>query len=207
MLTPLSIFVATSRPAADFLVQNFGNDWLTNMHEIDLPETVSWLALTPFSLGVLLLLSTFCLRLLWRCYGAWCAQLYRRQALQKLQVLNILWRNPAKRVAAAQGLAQLIRQVALTAWPTAHVASRLGDDWLSFLRASGVSSENVPPLLAQLSHLPATRVAQITQAQWQELLDWSEHWVRSHHVSLLDSQAFYKSHELNDSHEGRDAGL
>jgi len=191
----MSAVVTAGVSSADVFVQNFGNDWLTNMHEISLPEAVSWLAWTPFSCGVLFLLVLFFLRFLWRCYGAWRDRLYRRQALQKLRLLMALWREPDHRIAAAQGLAQLIRQVALTAWPSADVSSKLGVEWLKFLQASVEPPAAVPSLLAQLSHLPAARVEEISEAQWQALMDWSEHWIRGHRVSLATP------------HEVFDAGL
>jgi len=184
-----------SAERADFLVLNFGNDWLSNMHEIGVPEVVSWLALTPFNAALLLLLLLGGLRALRRYYDVWCQNQYRRQARQQLQRLDALRFQPEQRVAAAQGLAQLIRQVALTAWPRVDVAALLGDAWLDFLRTTSGRNEAVPDLLAQLSSLPDSRIEQLSDAQWQALMDWADRWIRYHRVVL------------NDSLEVPDAGL
>jgi len=206
MFTGHSIVDAIKVSSADFLVQNFGSDWLSNMHEINLPEDVSWLTVTPFSVGVVFLLVLFFLSRLWRYYVAWCDKLYRRQALQQLQLLTELWRAPAERVAAVQGLAQLVRQVALSAWPSVNVVSLLGDEWLHFLSASTASPEieaeiaaeivaeidKVPSIFAELSHLTKARVEQISEAQWQELMCWTERWICHHRVV---SAEFYGAHD------------
>jgi len=176
-----------SAERADFLLLNFGNDWLSNMHEIGLPEAVSWLSWTPFSAGLLLLLLLGGLRALWRYCGAWCQNQYRRQARQQLQQLHALRTQQGQRVAAAQGLAQLVRQVALTAWPRGDVAALLGDAWLDFLHTTGGGAEAVPELLAQLSSLPASHLEQLSGVQWQALIDWTDQWIRCHRVALDDS--------------------
>ena len=189
MTTALLASVADSAPRADFLVINFGNDWLANMHEINLPEAVSWLAITPLTLGVAFLLLLGALRMLWRTYARWRDNLYRRQALQQLEALNALWSQPKRRAEAAQDLALLLRQVALTAWPRAKVSVLLGGEWLDFLSLSGDRTEAAPSLIAQLSSLPASRIEQLSAAQWQELVDWTARWVRCHRVSFPDREA------------------
>jgi len=187
----LSTAVASAAERAGFLLLNFGNDWLTNMHEIGLPEAVSWLSLTPLSAGLVFLLLLGGLRALWRYYGAWCNDQYRRQARQQLQQLHALRTQQDQRVAAAQGLAQLIRQVALTAWPRVDVAALLGDAWLDFLHTTGGRAEAVPELLAQLSSLPESRLEQLSGAQWQALIDWTDQWIRCHRVALGDSREVF----------------
>jgi hypothetical protein len=186
--TELFSSAAGSVSRADFLVLNFGNDWLTNMHEINLPEAVSWFAITPLNLGVSFLLMLGVLRVLWRAYSRWNNNLYRRQALQQLEVLSALWSQPRQRIDAAQGLSLLLRQVALTAWPRANVTALLGREWLDFLQRSRDGAEPVPSLLAQLSSLPALHIEKLSDAEWTELLDWAAGWVRDHRVALADGE-------------------
>jgi len=183
----LSASVTSNASQADFLVLNFGNDWLTNMHEISFPAAVNWLTMTPFLGGLLFLLSLCFLRILWRTYCNWCDNLYRRQAHQKLLMLDTLWAQPIQRVEAAQGLAQLIRQVALTAWPGVNVTDFLGDVWLNFLRTSSGRPDEVPSLLSQLSYLPKSRIEQLTPEQWKEMVNWADQWILGHRVPLRDS--------------------
>ena len=177
--------MAAEKP--DFIRTNFGNDWLTNLHEVSLPGAISFLPSGPL-LWALLVIGMWLLgHALWWRYVNWCDQQYRRQALSKLSELQALWQQPASRVQASQELVILLRRVALTAWPRVDVAAKVGAAWLDFLTRTTKVSTAPPNILGELAYLPESQLQQITTEQWQESIAWVQDWIREHEAVLVDN--------------------
>lgn len=162
-----------------FITPDFGNDWLTNMHEVALPDTVGWLPSAPIWW---LLAGLLVLKLLhwgWLGYVHWCDNLYRRQALQQLLLLQ-----EADRRVIARELPALIRRVALSAWSRPLVASLSGPAWYRFLSQSSSSAEP-PESLQYLCYWPEEKLAELEEEEWQRLLAWSRGWIKRHRRGTL----------------------
>lgn len=176
--------MANERP--DFLVVNFGNDWLSSMHEISLPAAVAWLPQGPFWSALLLMACAGLSVYLWRVYRRYCSNHYRRQALARLQKISLQWKQQSGREKACRDLALLIRRVALTAWPRTDSASLVGQSWLEFLHKSA-PIDAPPALLSSLSSLPASQLHAMPETQWQELTQWVADWLIEHTPQSLEA--------------------
>lgn len=115
------------------LPRDFGNPWMSNLREIDLPDPVP---MTPEALGwwivlalVLAALSALFVRALRRRR----ANAYRREALRALDTVANAAAVPASRAGALSDLAALVKRTALSAYPRTRVASLSGPSWLAFL--------------------------------------------------------------------------
>lgn len=115
------------------LPEDFGNPWMSNLREIDLPEPVP---MTPQTFGwwvLLALVLAACAALVVRALRRRRANAYRREALRRLDELETAAAAPSSRAAALADLATLVKRTALSAYPRARVASLTGRSWLAFL--------------------------------------------------------------------------
>jgi len=159
-----------------FITPAFGNDWLTHLHEVQLPGGISWLPNAPVWWLLVAVLAVGVCRWGWRCYRRWCGQAYRREALRILQQ----WQTGREsRAVVARALPELIRRVALTAWPRRQVASLTGQAWYVFLKQTS-ETLSPPENLRYLAHWPEHRLAALTEREWTELMDWARAWILLH---------------------------
>jgi Domain of unknown function (DUF4381) len=177
--------MAVEKP--DFIGQNFGNDWLTNLNEVSLPQVTSSLPSGPLWWALAAMGIWFLGHALWQRYLHWCGQLYRRQALTQLSDLQTLWQQPTSRVQASRELVTLLKRVALTAWPRVDVASMVGSAWLDFLTRTTKASKAPPTILGELAYLPESQLQKVTTEQWQESIAWAQAWIREHKTVLVDN--------------------
>ncbi|BFM14023.1 DUF4381 domain-containing protein [Maricurvus nonylphenolicus] len=173
--------MASERP--DFLIQNFGNDWLSNMHEINLPGAISWLPQGAFWQALLLFVCVGIVAIIWRSYLRYCSNHYRRQAVARLQKIDLQWRQQGQREKACRDLALLVRRVALTAWPRKNSAALVGQPWLDFLQQTA-AIDTPPSLLPALSHIPAAQLEEISESQWSEIVQWVSRWLAVHQADV-----------------------
>ena len=153
------------------LPEDFGNPWMSNLEEIELPEPVpftfetpGWYLVAGFALVVGLWLA-------WRLWKRWQADAYRRVALEELAKLDF----PA-------GLPELLKRVALVAYPRAEVADLYGDAWLGFLDGTLRTtdfSQGAGRRLPDLAYSPGSGNG-MSAAESKELFDLARRWVRRH---------------------------
>ena len=165
------------------LPEEFGNPWMSNLQEIELPESVPF---TPEAVGWYALAGLLLLGLLWiacRLWRRWREGAYRREAQRELSELANLTRGTSTRSRALQGLPVLLKRVALVAYPRTEVARLSGDAWLGFLdEASGSTdfTRGVGRLLPVLAYDVAS-ASRITEAEASGLFSLAGRWIRGHH--------------------------
>jgi len=120
---------------------------LDNLHDIIVPNPVSWWPLAPgwyvLILGLIIAATWIGIRL----NRQWQQNRFRREALSELDSIK-----PSE-------LPALIKRVALCIWPREQVASLSGDDWLQFLDQSSNSdafTQGPGKKLSALSYSPDT---------------------------------------------------
>jgi hypothetical protein len=153
------------------LPEDFGNPWMSNLQELELPEPVRFTFETPGWYLLAGLVLAFGLWLAYRLWKRWQADAYRRAALAELAAIE-----------APRKLPELLKRVALVAYPRVQVAELHGDEWLGFLdRSLGTSdfSRGVGRQLPQLAYDPeaADRLSEPEKKQLSELV---RRWIRRH---------------------------
>lgn len=153
------------------LPEDFGNPWMSNLEEIDLPEPVPFTFESPGWYLLLALVLGIVAWLLWRGWKRWLGNAYRRSALEELAANE----SPAR-------LSELLKRVALVAYPRTNVASLYGEAWLDFLdQTLGTTdfTHGSGRPLADLTYDPSAE-SRLSRRQKQDLLALSRRWVRRH---------------------------
>ncbi len=169
------------------LPAEFGNQWLSNAHEILLPDKLSWFPSGAAWGWLGILVSMLALCLLWVWWQSYQSRRYQRQALRQLQQ----WAD-ADQVASPAVLVrypELLKQVAYCVWCREDLVSLSAEDWHCFWRNS--SSIEPPSLLATLAYQSESKLAGLEVEECQSLWTWCRSWVeehrefRHHQVALL----------------------
>ena len=145
-------------------------DLLERLHDLAMPEPVSWLpqtdgwwVLLAWAAAVLLFLI-----LKWRADRR--RNRYRREALNRL-------RDLVNADESAAQVAELVKRTALTVYPRSEVAGLYGEAWGAFLvRTSGADPivASAAGRLAVASYTPNVTIAEIAPC--------AERWIRRHHA-------------------------
>ena len=106
---------------------------LQNLHDIVTPAAVSWWPLAPgwYVIAGLVLLTIA--GVAWRSWRRYLASGYRRDALHACAAIELRIGDPALRWSCLADLAELLKRVALAAYPREQVAGLTGDAWWRFL--------------------------------------------------------------------------
>ena len=146
---------------------------LQNLNDIVVPAPVAWWPPAPgwYALAGILLLV-----LLWlgfRGLRSWQQNRYRRAALRVLA--GIAASGPAE----AAALPDLLKRVALSAWPRDQIAGLVGSEWHRFLDTAAGSDRfegATGSLLEQAAYAPAGLAEEAFRALCADV-DW---WIRHH---------------------------
>jgi hypothetical protein len=154
------------------------------LHDIVLPEPVSWM---PQTVGWRVLLAVLLVSLVWVSWTAIRrrrANRYRRLALTRLEESERALADPASRAGAISDLPVLVKQTALACRPRSEVASLSGDRWLRFLDESydGSGFTKGPGRLLPALAYEAPRVEEGEEGIG-DLVRLIRHWIRSHDSS------------------------
>jgi hypothetical protein len=153
------------------LPEAFGNPWMSNLQEITPPDPVPF---TPQTIGWHLLASGLALILLWlvwRLWKRWQANAYRRAALAELEEIETPWKVP-----------ELLKRVALVAYPRAEVAELSGEAWLGFLDGTlGTTdfTQGAGRPLPELAYDPAV-AGRMSEGEKKDLSSLARRWIREH---------------------------
>lgn len=157
------------------LPEDFGNPRMANLEEIELPESVPF---TPETIGWYLLAGVLLLAVLWlawRLLKRWQADAYRREALRELGEIEN--KSPER-------LPELLKRVALVAYPRTQVAELSGDAWLGFLDGTLGTTEfsrGAGRVLPDLAYDPVAASA-MSGEDTRNLFTLARRWIQKHHA-------------------------
>lgn len=159
------------------------NDPLSQLHDILLPDPISWWPLS-YSWWVLIFsISALLFAALWFLFDRHKRNAYRREALANLIIIegnaNL---NPQQKILQINAL---LKQVAITLYGRQTVTALNEKSWLKFLKSTAQFIEQ-PSELNQIitqAYQPAERLnsADLTQAlnTWQ---GYAQQWIKGHHL-------------------------
>src|SRR5512139_3306081 len=135
---------------------------LEKLHEILLPDPVSWM---PQTIGWYVVLGIILFLAGWWLHGRvqnYRTNRYRRLALKELAVIERELKRPEKRFRALGEIPSLLKGAALSAFPRSEVADLSGERWLDFLdKTMGEKNftQGEGRLLSELPYAPVQRAA------------------------------------------------
>jgi hypothetical protein len=144
---------------------------LANLRDIVEPSPVSW---WPLAIGwwfLLTVVGLIALVVAFHRYRQWRANAYRRAGLRALQVIR-----GTEDLAA---ISELLKRVALAAYPRSQVASLSGSAWVKWLAETG--GRPVPAAVSQA--LTVGIFAERGSADAGQLAAFAAEWIRSHTAS------------------------
>lgn len=156
---------------------------LDKLHEVLLPDPVSWMPQTTgwyVVLGLVLLVAAY-----WVCRWVrrYRANRYRRSALAALKVIEQELQRPDKRAGALAEIPLLVKWTALSAYPRRDVAGLSGEKWLGFLdKTMGGKdfTQGKGQVLAELAYAPASRISRLPDETICGLLQLVRQWIGAH---------------------------
>jgi hypothetical protein len=157
------------------------------LHDIVLPDPVSWAPQTP---GWWVFLGLLVVALAWATVAAVRRRRtnrYRRLALARLARIETELADPASRAEAATALPILVKQTALAFRPRSEVAALSGSSWLRFLDDSYGGSgftEGPGRLLSTLAYSTPATTNTLPTAELEALAGLVRQWIRRHRVRV-----------------------
>ena len=140
---------------------------LANLRDIVTPPPVPWWPLAPGWWFLLTVLGLVAVLVAVRGWGRWRANAYRRAALQAL-----------RGAADIASIAEILKRVALVAYPRTQVASLTGSAWVAWLAETG--GRPVPAAVSQALTVGAYTEREVAEAS--ELAAFAAEWIRSHKI-------------------------
>lgn len=143
-----------------------------------MPQTWGWLALALFLLALIAWA-------LLRRHRHYVANQYRREALAELARIEATLGAAAERGQAVTRIAELLKRVALKAWPRTATASLSGKAWLAFLKQHDGGDFSTAPaarLLDDLEYQARDRLAGVDESDARQFARLARRWIERHHV-------------------------
>jgi hypothetical protein len=159
------------------------NSSLEKLHEILLPEPVSWM---PQTIGWYVVFGLILLAIgysIYRMLRRFQKNRYRRLALAELAVIEGELQQPERRARALAEIPVLLKWTALSAFPRSDVADLSGEKWLAFLDKT-IGGKNFTEgegrLLPELAYAPLPRISKLADETIGKLLRLVRHWIERH---------------------------
>lgn len=147
---------------------------LDRLHDVITPAPAPFWPPAPAWYWLLGFVGIALLFLLAKALRHWQRNRYRREALA---LLKHSCQTPAT-------LAELLKRVALSAWPRERVAALTGAQWLAFLDRSGRTPafSQGPGALLEMAAYDSRIAASLNETQRRALHDVTRHWIKHHRV-------------------------
>lgn len=159
---------------------------LQKLADIAVPPPVSWMPQTWGWAVLALVVAALAVFALMRWRRRWLANRYRREALTELTLIEQRLGDPAGRAQALSAMPELLKRVALAAWPRSAVAQLSGEAWLAFLRRHGGEQtfpERAGELLDDLEYRSAEARTGISEDDARTFAASARRWIEGHVVS------------------------
>ncbi len=160
---------------------------LQGLHDIVLPDPVSWAPQTP---GWWVLLGILVVALAWATAAAVRRRRtnrYRKLAMARLARIETQLADPASRADAVTALPILVKQTALAFRRRSEVAALSGSSWLRFLDDSYGGSgftEGPGRLLPSLAYATLATTSALPDEELKSLVNLLRRWIRRHRVRV-----------------------
>ncbi len=158
------------------ITPDFGNDWMSNAHEVALPEAINYMPQSSIVFWFLFLMVMVTSCALWGWYRSRQSTLYCRQAQAELNLIEERLNDGHHRELAR--IPGLLKQVAFSRWPRADLIDLKTDDWFQFWCAS--SPTTPPSFIVDIAYWKNSDVEAIENSQQEALLTWGRIWIDSH---------------------------
>ena len=156
---------------------------LEKLHEIALPDPVSWMPQTVGWYAVFGLMAVITVGWGYGRLQRFRENRYRRVALAELEGIERELRQPEKRARALAEIPVLLKKTALAAFPRSEVAGLSGEKWLAFLDKTlggkGFTG-NVGRLLPELAYAPGPRISKLPDEMIGKLIQLIRQWIQAH---------------------------
>ncbi|HWK65968.1 MAG TPA: DUF4381 domain-containing protein [Rhizobiaceae bacterium] len=159
---------------------------LDQLADIVTPLPVSWWPQTWGWGLVAVILLTLAAFVFLRWLRRFRANRYRREALADLAELEEQLADEATRADALAAMPELLKRVALAAWPRRTVASLTGKAWLAFLREHDARQSfdvSAARLLDDLEYRSRTSLGSIDETEARRFASCARRWIEGHVVS------------------------
>ena len=155
---------------------------LDNLHDLVVPDAAPWWPPAPgwYLLGSLILLAA--IFLIVNRISNWQRNRYRGRALEELSRLRQSTRNENSPSQLVAGLDQILKRVALAAWPRQEVATLAGEEWMQFLNRTGRGRVFTPEQADALRDAAySSRISgKLSSDDLERLCSDVERWIRQH---------------------------
>lgn len=162
---------------------------LDRLHDIVAPPPVPWWPPAPGWYAVATIILVLSLILILRSFIHWQRNRYRREALAEFARQEEFLHDPFRRATALATLAELLKRVALTAFPRDQVAALTGRAWFDFLDRTGSTTmfaSDFGPILARATYDPLAATA-LDEREIRETAALVRHWIVYHEVPAARS--------------------
>lgn len=159
---------------------------LKKLNDIVLPAPVSFMPQTWGWLALAFILLALIAWAVLRRHRHYVANRYRREALAELARIEVTLGGAAERGQAIMHIAELLKRVALTAWPRTATASLTGKAWLAFLKqhdGGDFSAGSAARFLDDLEYHPRDGLAGVDESDARQFAGLARRWIERHHVS------------------------
>ena len=155
---------------------------ILDLRDIVVPEDLALWPPAPFVWLFLMALGIWAAALIWKAYGRWRTNAYRRSGIVMLNQIKEQLVDRDSETAVVQELSVLLKRVALAAFPRRQVASLSGESWLNFLERTCPDCIFMtgPGRLIGSASSSASDAQPLSIEECNHLMQLSHNWIKNH---------------------------